>query len=218
VKADPTFWILARALGVTAYALLTASVLAGLVLKTRPFRGLRPAAVTDTHRFLSTLALATTALHGLALTLDRTVPFSLPELLVPGLAEYRPLWTGLGIAAAELAAVVAASFAVRKRMGTKNWRRLHYASYAVFAAATAHGVAAGSDTGRPWATGLYVGAVAAVAAATAFRALAGPPTPARSPGASLAMPARGRAGLRRRGPAHATGPGPVPTQDTRVRA
>ena len=34
---DPTFWLLARASGLTAYALLTATVLAGLVLKSRPF-------------------------------------------------------------------------------------------------------------------------------------------------------------------------------------
>ena len=37
VKSDPTFWILARASGLLAYALLTASVLAGLVLRARPF-------------------------------------------------------------------------------------------------------------------------------------------------------------------------------------
>ena len=34
---DPTFWLLARASGLTAYVLLTLSVLAGLVLKSRPF-------------------------------------------------------------------------------------------------------------------------------------------------------------------------------------
>ena len=43
--------------GFTAYLLLTASVLAGLVLKSRPFRSLKPAAVTDTHRFLAMLGL-----------------------------------------------------------------------------------------------------------------------------------------------------------------
>ena len=37
MKSDPTFWILARTSGLVAYALLTASVLAGLVLKSRPF-------------------------------------------------------------------------------------------------------------------------------------------------------------------------------------
>ena len=59
---DPTFWILARASGLTAYFLLTLSVLAGLVLKSRPFgRALSAAAVTDTHRFLATLGLGAVA-------------------------------------------------------------------------------------------------------------------------------------------------------------
>jgi hypothetical protein len=37
VRGDPTFWLLARASGLTAYVLLTGSVLAGLTLKSRPF-------------------------------------------------------------------------------------------------------------------------------------------------------------------------------------
>ena len=37
MRSDPTFWILARASGLVAYALLTSSVLAGIVLKARPF-------------------------------------------------------------------------------------------------------------------------------------------------------------------------------------
>ena len=57
MRADPTFWLLARTTGLTAYLLLTTSILAGLVLKSRPFRSLRPAAVTDTHRFLAMLGL-----------------------------------------------------------------------------------------------------------------------------------------------------------------
>ena len=36
MKTDPTFWLLARASGLTAYALLTTSVLAGLTVKSRP--------------------------------------------------------------------------------------------------------------------------------------------------------------------------------------
>ena len=91
---DPTFWILARASGLTAYFLLTLSVLAGLVLKSRPFgRALSAAAVTDTHRFLATLGLGAVALHGLTLVLDSTIRISPTALIVPGLAPYRPLWT-----------------------------------------------------------------------------------------------------------------------------
>ena len=36
MKTDPTFWLLARASGLTAYVLLTTTALAGLVLKVAP--------------------------------------------------------------------------------------------------------------------------------------------------------------------------------------
>jgi methionine sulfoxide reductase heme-binding subunit len=169
---DPTFWLLARASGLTAYVLLTLSVLAGLALKSRPFGGaVTAASTTDTHRLLSLLALGAIALHGITLVLDQTVHIGLAALLIPGLANYRPIATGLGVFAAELAALIVISFPLRKRVGVRAWRRLHFTTYAVFAAATAHGLAAGTDTHRLWAFGLYLGAVFAVATATAWRAL-----------------------------------------------
>ena len=68
MSSDPTFWIEARASGMLAFALLTLSVIAGLVLKSRPFgTALKPATVTDTHRFLALLCLGATAIHGAAL-------------------------------------------------------------------------------------------------------------------------------------------------------
>jgi sulfoxide reductase heme-binding subunit YedZ len=176
VKGDPTFWILARASGLLAYALLTSSVLAGLVLKARPFgTTLKPAAITDLHRFLALLGLGAVSLHGLALVLDTAVPISLADLFVPGLAPYRPLATGLGVLAEELMLIVYASFALRKRIGTRNWRRLHWATYLIFALATVHGLAAGTDSGTTWALALYGAAAGAVIAATAWRALIPPP-------------------------------------------
>jgi methionine sulfoxide reductase heme-binding subunit len=179
VRHDPTFWLLARASGLTAYVLLTLSVLAGLVVKSRPFRTLKPAVLTDVHRLLALLGLGALAMHGAALVLDRTVHVSVAGLLVPGLVSYRPLWTSLGVVAAEALVVVYASFSLRKRIGTKNWRRLHWATYGIFAAATAHGLGAGTDAGLPWAVGLYTGSVAAVSLATTWRLLA-PPAPART--------------------------------------
>ena len=171
---DPTFWLLARSAGFTAYVLLTLSVLAGLVLKSRPFRGLKPAAVTDTHRTLALLGLGALAIHGVALVLDQTVRMPVWALVVPFTSSYRPAATAIGVLTAELMILVYASFSVRKRIGPKNWRRLHWATYAVFAGATVHGLTSGTDTTRPWAFALYLGAVASVAAATAYRALARP--------------------------------------------
>ena len=185
MKTDPTFWLLARASGMTAYILLTASVLAGLVLKTRPFRSLKPAQVIDIHRFLSILGLGALALHGITLVLDEAVAIPIVALFVPGASPYKPLWVGIGVLAAELMVVVYASFSQRKRIGAKNWRRLHYATYLVFALATVHGLVAGTDTGRPWVLGVYVVATGSVLGATAFRALSPkPPAPVRAPRAA----------------------------------
>jgi len=190
MKTDPTFWILARASGLTAYVLLTASVLAGLVLKTRPFRSLKPAQVADTHRFLSMLGVGALALHGSTLALDRAVTIPLVALVVPGASPYRPLAVGIGVLAAELLVVVYASFSQRKRIGVKNWRRLHYATYAVFGLATVHGLLAGTDTNRPWVLAITFAAVGAVAMATAFRLLS-PKPPPQPRKAGAAAPAAG---------------------------
>ena len=179
MKADPTFWLLARASGLTAYVLLTCSVLAGLVLKSRPFgRALKAASVTDVHRVLALLGLGMLVLHGAALMLDRTVHMPLAGLLVPGASPYRPLPVALGVAACELTALIVVSFSLRRRIGARNWRRLHWLTYTIFLAATLHGVTAGTDTAQPWARSLYLGAVGAVVFATAWRALTRPTRPA----------------------------------------
>ena len=179
MKTDPTFWLLARASGLTAYAFLTASVVAGLVLKSRPFgRSLKPGAVTDVHRFLALLGLGMLALHGLSLMLDRTLRMPLAGLLLPGGSTYRPAAVAVGVVAAELMALIYLSFLVRRRIGARNWRRLHWATYLVFLLATVHGVAAGTDSVQPWAHDVYLGAVGAVAFATAWRALGRPIRPA----------------------------------------
>lgn len=174
---DPTFWVIARASGLTAYGLLTTSVLLGLVVKSRPVRRLKQASVTDLHRFLAFLGLGMVALHGIALVFDSTVHVPLLGLAVPGLIGYRPIATGIGVVVAELMLVVYVSFALRKRIGVKNWRRLHWATYVIFAGATVHGLASGTDSGRPWAAGLYAGAMGLVAAAVAWRALVPRSTP-----------------------------------------
>ncbi len=172
MRSDPTFWLIARASGVTAYLLLTLSVLAGVVLRSRPFgRAVKAAAVMDLHRLLASLGLASLGVHGTALLLDRTVRMPVVGLFLPGASPYRPLAVAFGVVAAELMALVAVSFSVRKLIGQRKWRLLHWSTYGIFVLATAHGLLAGSDSAQPWARGLYLGAFAAVAFATAWRAL-----------------------------------------------
>jgi hypothetical protein len=153
-----TFWLLVRASGLTAYVLLTASVLAGLVLKSKPFgRRLRAATVTDIHRFLALLGLGMLGLHAATI---------LAELAY--LSSYGATGLATGIASGLLMVLVTVSFSLRKWIGARMWRRLHWLTYLVFGLATVHGLAAGTDA---WALPLYLGAVGSVAFATAWRAL-----------------------------------------------
>jgi sulfoxide reductase heme-binding subunit YedZ len=131
--------------------------------------------VSEVHRTLALTGLGALALHGASLVLDATVKVTPTALLVPGLVAYRPLAVAVGVVAAWLFVVVTASFAVRRRIGMRMWRRLHWLTFGLFATATIHGVTAGTDTSQPWARALYLGSLGAVTMATAWRALVPPP-------------------------------------------
>jgi len=167
-------WFSARAAGLVAYVLATSSVLFGLATATRA--GDRIAGrgtVADAHRALSLLTVLAIGMHVLLLAFDQYAKFGLTELLVPFASWYRPFWTGLGVLAAYLVLAVYASFYLRSSIGYGMWRVLHYASFAVFVAATFHGLFAGSEGGAIWARGLYAAAASAVALAIAYRLLRG---------------------------------------------
>jgi methionine sulfoxide reductase heme-binding subunit len=171
---DPTFWLIARAAGLTAYAVLSMSVLAGLVLKSRPFTRLKAANLAEVHKTLALTGLGALALHALALVLDTSVKVTPAALVVPGLVMYRPAAVAAGVIGGWLFVLITASFWLRKRIGARVWRRLHWFTYALFGLATFHGITAGTDTTQPWVRDLYLGAVGAVVAATAWRALVPP--------------------------------------------
>ncbi len=182
MTSNPTFWLLARSSGFTAYVLLTASGLGGLVLKSRPFgRAVKAPAVLDLHRFIALLALGAVAVHGGTLMLDRTLRMPLAGLFVPGASPYRPVAVAIGVVSAELMAVIVVSFPLRRRIGQRVWRRLHWATYLIFALATAHGLLAGSDSAQPWSRDLYLGAAGALVFASVWRAFYRPSRPARAP-------------------------------------
>lgn len=157
-------WFASRLLGILAYLALAASVVYGLMLSTGILDAVAHRPISFAlHRDLSVFGVALAAVHGALLLLDRTIDFSPLALLVPLAAPYRPLWVGAGQIALILAALIVASFSARRRLGQRTWRLLHYATFAVFAAATAHGIGSGTDTALPAMWWLYVGTTAVVA-------------------------------------------------------
>jgi predicted ferric reductase len=169
--AGPEPWLLSRATGFVAFAALGLDAIVGLGISTRlGDRWIARGAAVDVHRWLSPIALATALVHGALLLAGAHVRFDALDVLVPFLAPYRPIAVGLGVLALYAAAVVHVSFALRARIGARTWRRVHYLSFAAFAAAAIHVIAAGTDVGRAWAIALVAVPVAAVAALVVARA------------------------------------------------
>lgn len=178
-------WFLSRASGLVAYLLTAASMLFGLLLGTRLSKVWPgPPAAFALHQHTSLLGLAFALFHALVLLGDSHLHPSWVALAVPfALAHPARVAIGLGQVAFALGLPVALSFWVKKRLGPRAWKRLHFAAFAVFALALGHGLAAGSDASRPWVFGLYLATGGAVLFLTLVRglgALAGPKTPARA--------------------------------------
>jgi methionine sulfoxide reductase heme-binding subunit len=89
--------------------------------------------------------LSMVALHGMALLLDPTMHFGFGSVLVPGVAAWRPITVAAGIVTGWLMLTLAVSFHVRRRIGQKRWRLLHYAGFAGFFLGLWHALTAGTD-------------------------------------------------------------------------
>ena len=138
-------WLVARAAGLVAFALLTLAVTLGLALSTRLLGNRRGKLLLGWHQTLMWTALAMLVLHMGALALDPVMRFGFVGVLVPGAAPWRPLPVAAGIVTAWLVLVLAVSFHVRRRIGQRRWRLLHYASFAAFSIGLYHALNVGSD-------------------------------------------------------------------------
>jgi methionine sulfoxide reductase heme-binding subunit len=173
VTPDPAiWWYLARATGITAWALAAASLVAGLLVSLRVLRRPTPAWGLDLHRFLGAATIAATAAHVGALVADNTVHFGWSEALVPWASAWRPAAVAWGVVAAYLLVAVELTSLIRRRLPRRVWRAVHMSSYAVFGGASVHLETAGTDAASP-ALGLAVHVVIGMAVAlTLARALA----------------------------------------------
>lgn len=161
-------WLVIRGSGLLAFALLAAAMVWGLVLSLK----VRPRAVkslTMVHEALSVGALLATAVHMVALWQHDFVEFTVDELLVPGVSDWRPTAVAWGVMAFYGLVIVTVSFYLRAHIGQRQWRLLHFGSFGVFVGALVHGVMAGTDTAHPAVLVLYGFSVVAVLSLVAMR-------------------------------------------------
>src|SRR5512133_4019846 len=163
LTASPVDWYAARAAGIAAYVVLTLVVAIGLTMSGKARSRRWPKfALEDVHRFGGLLVGFFVALHVLTIAIDSYLPFSPVQLLVPLMSRYRPVWTGLGIVAAELLLALALTNRYRRRIAYRTWRRLHYLNFAVWTAATFHGLGSGTDRTALWLVLLFAASTASI--------------------------------------------------------
>jgi len=182
------WWYSARAGGIVAWVLLTASVVWGLVLSTklRPPR-VRPAWTLDLHRFLGGLATIFTAVHVGSIMLDSYTSFGLADVAIPFASSWHPDRVAWGIVAIYLLIAVEFTSLARRYLPRRLWRRVHVLSLPLFALATVHFLVAGTDAAALPARVAMLAATGVVAGLVIVRVrrLASPPA---RPSRSLARP------------------------------
>jgi predicted ferric reductase len=142
------------------------SKLLGRLVKAKP--------LTWFHESLAIGALLATVVHIVVLSIHDFLDFKWAEILIPGMSDWRPLPVAFGVVAFYTLAVVVASFYLKRFIGQKTWRSIHFASFGLFISALLHGMLAGTDTGSPLMLGLYAGTTMVVFALVAQRLV--PPT------------------------------------------
>src|SRR5205823_4926276 len=145
------YWYLARGTGAVALVVLTASVVLGIMGSVRFAAPRWPRfAIDSIHRDLSLLVLVVLAIHIVTSVLDGFAPITLLDGVLPFLSAYRPLWLGLGTLAFDLLLAIAITSVIRRRLGYRAWRAVHWLAYASWPVAVLHGLGTGSDVKQWW--------------------------------------------------------------------
>jgi predicted ferric reductase len=147
VNSQQLWWYVTRASGIVAFLLLWLSTAWGLAVPSKIAAPVLEGGYTfDFHQFISLLSIAFALLHVLVLMLDRYLPYTLLQILVPFLSTYRPLWVGVGILSFYIIILVTATFYIRARIGMNNFRLIHYTSLLAYLGVTLHGLYSGTDS------------------------------------------------------------------------
>ncbi len=146
------YWYLARATGIVSLVLLTASVVLGILGPLRVTISTRwpRFAIDALHRDVSLLVIAVLVIHIVTSILDGFAPIKLIDAVIPLVSAYRPLWLGLGALAFDLLLALVITSLLRRRLGYRSWRAIHWLAYASWPIAVLHGLGTGSDTKVWW--------------------------------------------------------------------
>jgi sulfoxide reductase heme-binding subunit YedZ len=164
------FWYLTRGTGIVALILLTLSVALGIANVRRMRLPGAPRFVTlGIHRSVSLLAVVFVLVHIATSVIDGYVPITVVDAVVPFSSAYHPFWIGLGAVSFDLLLAVVITSLLRRRVGYRAWRLVHWTAYASWPIALIHSIGTGTDAGSGWMTVLTVALVSVMIAAVLAR-------------------------------------------------
>jgi sulfoxide reductase heme-binding subunit YedZ len=186
---DHSFWLASRSVGVIALLLISLSVCLGLAMSARVTRGPGVAArAKSMHEALALAGLAAIGLHGALLLGDAWLHPTLAQIVTPFAIAPHRIWTGVGVLAGWLTALITASFYARRWIGARNWRRLHMLTFVVYVMGVGHAIGAGTDGGSVWMLATIAAAALPILVLLALR-VARPKRAAKRRPAAPARPA-----------------------------
>lgn len=151
------YWYLSRATAFVSLTILWISMALGIGISNKMAR-LWPGAPAAfaIHEYVSLLGMAFALFHALVLLGDHYINFTLAQIFIPfSTTDYRPTWVGIGQIGFYIWLIVNVSFYVRRLIGQKTWRVLHYLSFAMYMLGLLHGLFSGTDTATSWAQWYY---------------------------------------------------------------
>jgi len=167
-QAQMRVWLAARATGIVALLVLTAQVVAGIVLshpeQAKWKQGKR---IYPWHEALWIFVLAFLAVHVVTIVVDPYAGVGIGGALIPGMSEYRSAPVAVGVISLYALLLTGLTARYTRFLPPGLWLKLHRLSLVVLVMAWIHGVLAGTDSDalRP----LYWGSALSVVAAGAYR-------------------------------------------------
>jgi sulfoxide reductase heme-binding subunit YedZ len=173
----PGFWFVSRAAGLVGYGLMWASAVWGILISAKAVKELVPGPMAFMlHNVTAWLALGFGTVHAWALLGDRVVSFTPASVLLPFMASYQPLLTGLGTLTLYTGLLVSVSFYFTRHLGHRTWHIIHGLSYLMFVGVTIHGVLLGTDSSTSVMQVVYMFAAGSVLFLTLARILTAAPS------------------------------------------
>lgn len=147
----PWPWIIARAMGIASYVLLSILSITGILLTMGAlYRIMSPATAWSLHRAIGSVLLFSVLVHISALRFDTFIRLRTADILIPFVSHYQPILVALGIIGFYILLFVLASSLYTMTSHAKFWRTVHFFAFPMYILIFLHSILLGTDAHHWW--------------------------------------------------------------------